>query len=90
MDTLKQEIELDKMDDTNGEINPYQEIITNKAEKDDTIISQMEQWSILSNVVNYVPYNWHPRNFYDLDITVLDQKNIRKYIIKILVILQRN
>ena len=32
------------MDDSNGEINPYHEIITNKVEKDDTIISQMEQW----------------------------------------------
>ena len=50
------------MDDTNGEINPYHKIITNKAEKDDTIILQMEQWSILSTVVNYIQYNGHPKN----------------------------
>ena len=40
------------MDNTNGKINPYHEIITNKVEKDDAFISQMEQWLILSNVVN--------------------------------------
>ena len=44
------------MDDSNGKINPYYEIITNKVEKDDAIISQMKQWSILSNKVNYVQY----------------------------------
>ena len=36
VDTIKQEIEvdnLDKMDETDGEINPYHEIITNKVEK---------------------------------------------------------
>ena len=54
VDTIKQEIELDKMDDTNGEKNPYCKIITCNAEKDNTVISQMEQWTILSNVVNYV------------------------------------
>ena len=32
---------LDKIDDTSGKINPYHEI-TNKVEKDDTIISQMK------------------------------------------------
>ena len=56
------------MDGTNGEINPYHEITTNKAEKDDTVISQMEQWSILSNIVNYIQYDRHPKNDYDLDI----------------------
>ena len=63
VDTIKQETELDKMDNTNGEINPYCKIITNKAEKDDTIISQIEQWSILSNVVNYMQYNGHLKTF---------------------------
>ena len=60
VDIIKQEIEtdrLDKMDDTNGEINPYHEIITNKVEKDNIIIPQMKQWSILSNIVNYIQYD---------------------------------
>ena len=38
----------------------------------------MEQWSILSNVVNYVQYDRNPKNFYDLYIKALDQKNHRK------------
>ena len=58
IDTIKQEIDhdIDEIDDTNGEVNPYHKIVVNKAERDDTIIPQMEQWSILSNVVNYVQY----------------------------------
>ena len=42
INTIKQEIEadkLDKMDDTNSELNPCHEIITNKVEKDNIIIS---------------------------------------------------
>ena len=38
----------------------------------------MEQWSILSNVVNYVQYDRNAKDFYDLDIKVIDQKNHRK------------
>ena len=44
----------DRLDDTSGEINPYHEIIVNKAERDNTVLTQIEQWSILSNVVNYI------------------------------------
>ena len=83
VDTIKQEIEADKLDNNNNNldediINPYHKIITNKVEKENTITSQMEQWSILSNVVNYVQYNRDPRNFYDLDIRTVDQKSHRK------------
>ena len=60
--------DLDRIDNTYGKINPYHEIIVNKAERDNTILSQMEQWSILSNVVNYIQYHRHPKNFYNLDI----------------------
>ena len=35
----------------------------------------MEQWSILSNVVNYVQYDRHPRDFYDLDIKTRSEKS---------------
>ena len=65
MDTIKQEIDqdVDKIDDTNGKVNPYHKIIVNKAERDNTIISQMEKWSILGNMVNYVQYNRHPKTF---------------------------
>ena len=42
------------------------------------VISQMEQWSILSNVINYVQDDRYPRNYYDLDIKVIEQKNHKK------------
>ena len=38
----------------------------------------MEQWSILSNVVNYVQDDRNPRVFCNLDVKPLDQKNHRK------------
>ena len=42
------------MDDNYGKTKSYHEIMTNKVEKDNIIISQMEQWLIISNVVNYL------------------------------------
>ena len=66
------------MDDTSSGINPYCEIIVNKGEKDNMILSQMEQWSILTNMVNYILYNKHPENFHSLDIRTTDQKNYKK------------
>ena len=54
---IKQEIEEDKLDSNNideDEVNPYHEIITNKVEKKSTITMQIDQWSILSNAVNYI------------------------------------
>ena len=72
MDVIKQEMDqdqdLDRLDDTSGDINPYGELMINNAEKVDTILSQMEQWSILSNMANYTQYNRHPKNFHNLHI----------------------
>ena len=51
--TIQQEIEqekqLNKIDDKNREMNPYRELIINNAEP---LMVQMEEWSILSNVLN--------------------------------------
>ena len=69
--TIKQEIdqdqELDRLDDSSGDINPYRELVVNNPEKVDTILTQMKQWSILSNVVNYIQYDRHSKSFYNLD-----------------------
>ena len=83
VDTIKQEIKVDKLGNINNleeeeDVNPYHEIITNKVERDDALISQMEQWSILSNMVNYVQNNRQTKNFYDPDIKIVDQKSYRK------------
>ena len=45
------------MDDGNGEINPYRELIVNNAEKIEPPMTQMEQWSILHNVLNYIQHS---------------------------------
>ena len=62
-DTIQQEIEqekqLNRMDDTNGETNPYQELIVNNAERIEPLMTQMGQWSILSNVLNYIQHDRH-------------------------------
>ena len=42
------------------------------------ILSQMKPWSILSNVVNYIQFDKHPKNFHNLDIRPIDQKNYKK------------
>ena len=60
---MEQEEQLNKIDDTNGETNPYQELVVNNAEKIETLMTQMEQWSILSNVLNYVHHSrFHSMN----------------------------
>ena len=72
-----QEMEADKLGSNNmdeDERNPYDEIITNKIEKENKITSQTEQWSILINIVNYVLYGRYPRNYYDLDVKAIDRK----------------
>ena len=43
---IEQEKQLNKIDDTSREINPYWELIVNNAEKIEPLMIQMEQWSI--------------------------------------------
>ena len=81
VDTIKQEIEEDKLGRNNIDddvVNPYHEITTNKIDKKNIITLQMEQWSILNNLVNYIQYDRHTKNFYNLDIKTIDQKRHRK------------
>ena len=53
--------ELSRIDDTSGDVNSYKELIVNNAEKIEPILTQMEQWSILSNTLNYIQYDKHPK-----------------------------
>ena len=65
---IDQDIELDKMDDTSGDGNLYRELIVNNVSKIETTLSLMEQWSILGNVISYVQYDKHPKNFHGISI----------------------
>ena len=47
-------------------------MIINKIDKENIITSQVELWSILSNIVNYVHYDKNPKNFYELDVKAIE------------------
>ena len=81
VDKIQQEIEqkkqLNRMDDESGEINPYRELIVNNVEKMESPMTQMEQWSILSNILNYVQHSKF--NFMNHSLSV---KPVNRYKIK--------
>ena len=70
---IDQDIELDKMYDTSHDENPYRELIMNNAGKIENNLSQMEQWLTLSNVINYVQYDKHPKNFYSMSVRPMNK-----------------
>ena len=74
----EQHWELNRLDDTGRDINPYRKLMVNNAEKVDTILSQIEQWLILSNVVNYIQYDRHSKNFYNLNIKAVNKVNHKR------------
>ena len=79
-ETLKQEFEhkkqLNKIDDTGGEANSYKELIANNTEKIEPLLAQMEQWSILSNMLNYIQYDRHPKNYHNIGISAVNKTRI--------------
>ena len=76
--TIKEEIdpdvELDKMDDNIADKNPYRELIVGNAGKIENVLSQMEHWAILSNIINYVQYNKNPKNFHTMSIKPINKE----------------
>ena len=68
---IEQERELSRKDDTSRDIKPYKEWIVSKAEKIEPILTQMEQLSILSNTLNYIQYDRHPKNYHSLNISAV-------------------
>ena len=74
---IEQERQLDKMDDISREINPYKELIVNNAEKIEPLMTQMEQWSILSNIFNYVQYSRLNSMNHTLHIKAVDKYKSR-------------
>ena len=74
---IEQERQLDKMYDTSREINTYKELIVNNAEKIEPVMKQMEQWSILSNVLNYVQHSRLNSMNHTLDIKAVDKYKYR-------------
>ena len=71
---IEQEKQLGRIDDISGETNPYKELIVNNREKIEPLMTQMEQWPILSNVLNYVQHS----RFNSINHT-LDVKAVNRY-----------
>ena len=70
------DVELDKMDNNSGDKNLYRELIVNIADKMESTLSQMEQWSILSNVIKYVQYSKNPKSFNAMSIKPINKSKI--------------
>ena len=64
------------MDDTSSDENPYRELIVNNASKIENTLSQMEQWLILSNVINYVQYSKNSKTFHTMSVRSMNKNKI--------------
>ena len=77
VDTIQQEIEqeeqLNKIYDMSGETIPYKELIVNNAEKIEPLTTQMELWSILSNILNYIQYDRHHMINHNLSLMAVNK-----------------
>ena len=71
---IEQEKQLGRIDDISRETNPYKELIVNNAQKIEPLMTQMEHWLILSNVLNYVQHS----RFNSMNHT-LDVKAVNRY-----------
>ena len=65
------------MDVDNGEVNPYREIIVNNAEKIEMQKTQMEQWSILSNSLNYVQHSKFNSMDHSLNVMPMNRYKVK-------------
>ena len=70
---IEKEKQLDRIDDINRETNSYKELIVNNAEKIEPLVTQMEQWSILSNVLNYVQHSRFNSMNHILDVKAMNR-----------------
>ena len=65
------------MDDDSGEVNPYRELVVNNAEKIEMQKTQMEQWSILSNLLNYVQHSKFNSMSHSLNIKPVNRYKVK-------------
>ena len=70
--TMKEEldadVELDRMDNNNGDESPYRDLMVNNVNGVEMSYLPMEQWSILSNLINYVQHSRNPLNYHFMTI----------------------
>ena len=80
-DTVQQEIyqekQLNRIDDDNVQINPCRELVVNNAERTEPLMMQMEQWSILSNILNYVQHSKFNSMNHSLNVKAVNRYKVR-------------
>ena len=74
---IEQEKQLNRMEDDSGKVHPYRELVVNNAEKIEMQKSQMEQWSILSNSLNYVQHSKFNSMSHSLNIKPVDRYKMK-------------
>ena len=74
---IEQEKQLSQMDDDNGEVNPYRELVVNNAEKIEMQKTQMEQWLILSNLSIYVQHSKFNSMSHSLNIKPVNRYKVK-------------
>ena len=74
---IEQEKQLSRIDDMNGETSPYRELIVNNPERTEPLMTQMEQWSILSYILNYVQHSKFNSMNHTLDVKAMNRHKIK-------------
>ena len=74
---IQQEKQLSRMDDDSGEVNPYRELVVNNVEKIEVEKTQMEQWSILTNLLNYVQHSKFNTMSHSLNIKPVNRYKVK-------------
>ena len=74
---IDHEHQLSKLDDDSGEKNPYGELVINNAEKIEMQKTQMEQWSILSNLLNSLQHSRFNSMNHSLDVKPVNRYKTR-------------
>ena len=68
---------MNRIDDDNGEINSCREHVANNAERTELLMTRMEQWSILSNILNYVQHSKFNSMNHTLNVKVVNSYKVR-------------
>ena len=74
---IGQEKQLSQMDDDSDEVNPYRECVVNNAENIEMQKTQMELWSILSNLLNYVQHSKFNSMSHSLNIKPVNRYKVK-------------
>ena len=74
---IEQERQLNRVDDDSGEVNPYRELVVSNAEKIEMQKTQIEQWLILSNLLNYVQHSKFNSMNHSLNIKPVNRYKIK-------------